>query len=290
VADERFVFARADEPFGLAIHGDSLYAGTPEAVVRFPYRPGATSAAGPAQVVVRLPGRGHTTRNVVFSSDGRVFYIAIGSSTNVSPEGPPRAAVMEYAPDGSHPRVFAYGLRNPVGLAWNRASGSLWTAVNERDGLGDDLAPDFITELRPGAFYGWPYSYAGSHEDPRRAGERPDLVAKSVVPSVLIQAHSAPLGMAFYEGSMFPAAYRGGAFVALHGSWNRSRRTGYRVVSVPFRDGHPTGGYDDFVTGWAPDADGRSVWGRPVALLVLGDGSLLIADDGGDVIWRGTYG
>ena len=196
---------------------------------------------------------------------------------------------MEYDANGKNPQVFASGLRNPVGLAWNPVTHALWTAVNERDGLGDDLVPDYVTDVRSKAFYGWPYSYLGAHEDPRRKAERPDLVASAIMPSVLIQSHSAPLGIVFYNGTMFPPEYRGSAFVALHGSWNRSRRTGYSVIRVPFRDGKPTGGYDDFVTGWLTDPSGGSVWGRPVGLLVLADGSLLVSDDGANVIWRVTY-
>lgn len=285
----RFVFARdLDQPFGLAFHGDSLYVGDTGAVIRLPYHAGQTSAGVEPQKIVTLPAGGHSTRNVIFNADGSKMFVAIGSASNVSPEDPPRAAVMEYNPDGSGRRVFAWGLRNPVGLAWNPVTGALWTAVNERDGLGDNLVPDYITSLRDNGFYGWPYAYLGAHPDPRRH-ERPDLVSKAIVPDVLIQSHSAPLGLAFYEGSMFPPQYRGSAFVALHGSWNRSQRTGYEVINVPFRNGAPSGGYDDFVVGWNPDPSGRTVWGRPVALIVLRDGSLLIADDGADAIWRVTY-
>jgi glucose/arabinose dehydrogenase len=285
----RFVFAKdLNEPFGLAFRGDSLYVGDVDAVVRFPYRNGQTAAAGPPQRVVSLPDGGHSTRNVIFNRDGSKMFVAIGSASNVSPEDPPRAAVMEYNPDGSGARVFTWGLRNPVGLAWNRTTGTLWTSVNERDGLGDDLVPDFITSLRDSGFYGWPYAYLGSHADPRRH-EHPELVSKAIVPDLLIQSHSAPLGLAFYEGSMFPPQYRGSALVALHGSWNRSKRTGYKVIAVPFRNGAPAGGYDDFVAGWSTDPDSRRVWGRPVGLLVLADGSLLISDDGANAIWRVTY-
>lgn len=218
------------------------------------------------------------------------MYVSVGSRSNVdSGEPPERAAIVEFNPDGSGKRIFASGLRNPVGMAWEPVTGALWTAVNERDGLGDDLVPDYVTEVRDGAFYGWPWCYLGKHEDPRRASEmRKDLVARAIVPSVLIQAHSAALGIAFYQGSMFPAEYRGSAFVALHGSWNRSKRTGYKIIRVPMRNGHPTGGYDDFVVGWMTDEQSRSVWGRPVDLLVLADGSLLISDDGAEKsgAWR----
>jgi glucose/arabinose dehydrogenase len=218
------------------------------------------------------------------------MYVAVGSRSNVNAgEEPIRAAITEYNPDGTGRRTFASGLRNPVGLAWEPTTNMLWTSVNERDGLGDDLVPDYITEVKPGAFYGWPYSYIGRNEDPRRRGERPDLVAKAVVPSVLIESHGAALGLLFYNGKMFPAEYNGDAFVALHGSWNRANRSGYKIIRVPFSSGKPAGGYDDFVVGWAPDPTSRQVWGRPVGLLVLGDGSLLVADDGAGVIWRVTY-
>lgn len=276
-------------PFGLAIQGEWLYVGAENGIYRMPYRVGETASRGGVQKLAPLPGGGHSTRNIAFSADGSQLFAAIGSASNVSREEPPRAAIMQYDADAKNARVFASGLRNPVGLAWNPATHELWTAVNERDGLGDDLVPDYITTVHSGAFYGWPYAYLGAHEDPRRKGERPDLVAKAVVPSVLIQSHSAPLGIVFYNGTMFPPEYRGRAFVALHGSWNRSHRTGYSVISVPFRNGKPAGGYDDFVTGWMPDPSSSIVWGRPVGLLVLADGSLLISDDGANVIWRVTY-
>jgi glucose/arabinose dehydrogenase len=193
-------------------------------------------------------------------------------------------------PDGTGAHIFASGLRNPVGLSWNPQTGALWTSVNERDGLGEDLVPDYLTDVRAGAFYGWPFSYLGQHVDPRRKGEHPELVAKAIVPPVLLQAHSAGLGIAFYDGKMFPAPYRGGLFVAMHGSWNRKQRTGYKVVFVPFHDGKPSSGYDDFVAGWMTDPNSRFVWGRPVGLLVMHDGSLLVSDDGAGVIWRVVYG
>jgi glucose/arabinose dehydrogenase len=288
---KQFTFADGlDNPFGLAFHGTFLYVGCENALIRFPYTSGQIAAKGKPETLAPLPGGGHSTRNVLFSRNGSKLYVSIGSASNVSAEGPPRAAIMEYNPDGSSRRVYASGLRNPVGLAWNPATGALWTSVNERDGLGEDLVPDYVTEVRDGAFYGWPYSYLGQHADPRRKGEHPELVAKAVVPSLLIESHSAPLGIAFYDGKMFPAEYRGSLFVALHGSWNREQRTGYKIVRVPFRNGRPTGGYDDFVVGWSSDPTSRRVWGRPVGLLVLPDGSLLVSDDGGGVVWRVVYG
>jgi glucose/arabinose dehydrogenase len=290
--DKRWVFYDGlNRPFGLAFRGNQLYVGNTDAIVRFDYKPGQTVASGEPVPVASLPRGGHATRNVAFNRDGSKMYVAVGSDSNVDDEtaDPMRAAITEYNPDGTGRRTFASGLRNPIGLAWNPADHSLWTAVNERDGLGDDLVPDYATEVKRDAFYGWPFSYIGANVDPRR-GERLDLVKKAVVPSVLIQSHSAPITLAFYDGTMFPAQYRGGAFVALHGSWNRALRTGYKVVHVPFRNGKPAGGYDDFLLGWAPDPKDRTVWGRPAGLLVLRDGSLLVADDGAAVIWRVTYG
>lgn len=290
-ADERFTFA-ADlaQPFGIAFFRDWLYVGNTNAVVRFRYTPGQTEAAGPPEKLADLPARGHWTRNVIFNPAGTKMYVSVGSQSNVDVEADPmRAAISEYNPDGTGHRIYASGLRNAVGLAYHPQTGRLWAAVQERDRIGDDLPPEYLAEIREGGFYGWPYAYAGPNEDPRRKGERPDLVAKSIVPDVLIQAHSAVLGLVFYEGSMFPPEYRGDAFVALHGSWNRGQRTGYKIVHVPFRDGRPLGGYNDFVSGWMLAPERKEVWGRPVGLLVLGDGSLLISDDGGSRIWRVTY-
>ena len=290
VAEQRSTFASSlDSPFGLALHGGFLYIGNENAVVRYDYRPGQLVASGPLKMITPLPTGGHSTRGLLVSRDGTKLYVSVGSASNVSAEEPPRAAILVMNPDGSGRRTFASGLRNPIGMAFEPTSGALWTVVNERDGLGDDLVPDYATEVRDGAFYGWPYAYIGHNEDPRRRGERPDLVAKAVVPSLLIQSHSAPIGMAFYNGAMFPPEYRGSAFVALHGSWNRTRRTGYKIIRIPFRNGHPSGGYDDFVAGWMLDETNRHVWGRPACLLVLGDGSLLISDDGAGKIWRVTY-
>jgi glucose/arabinose dehydrogenase len=293
IAETRFTFAKnLYEPFGLALLGNYLFVGNSNSVVRFDYKPGQTSVSGAPKTITSLPPGGHSTRGLLFSQDSRragtKLYVSIGSQSNVNPEGPPRAAIIEMNPDGSGRRTFASGLRNPVGMAWEPASGALWTVVNERDGLGDDLVPDYATDVRDGAFYGWPYAYIGTHPDPRR-NEHPELVPKSIAPSLLIESHSAPLGILFYEGAMFPAEYRGNAFIALHGSWNRARRTGYKIIRAKMKNGKPAGGYDDFVTGWMLDENSDTVWGRPVSLLVLGDGSLLISDDAGEKIWRVTY-
>ena len=305
-------------PFGVAFYPAGpdpryVYVAETDRVVRFPYRSGETKAAGPAEVVVAaLPsGRGHWTRDLAFSADGRTLFVSVGSASNAAdemPDAPPeglaaflakhergaawgaeenRADVLAFNPDGAAMRVFAAGLRNCSGLAVQPQTAALWCAVNERDSLGDDLPPDYATSVKPGAFYGWPWFYIGAHEDPRLKGRRADLAASVTVPDVLIQAHSAPLGIAFYDGAQFPAAYRGDAFVALHGSWNRAKRTGYKVVRLPFKDGAPTGEYEDFITGFV--ADDASVWGRPVDVAVAHDGALLVTDDGGGAIWRVAY-
>ena len=291
VSDQRFTFVSGlDQPFGLAIHDNYLYVGSNGSVVRYDYVAGQTAKSGAGTLVTSVPKDGHATRGVLFNPAGTKMYVSIGSYSNVDVESDPmRAAIVEFNPDGSGKRVFASGLRNPVGMAWEPTTGALWTVVNERDGLGDDLVPDYATEVKDGAFYGWPYAYIGQHEEPRLAGENPQKVAQTIVPSLLLQAHSAALGIAFYGGTMFPADYRGDAFVALHGSWNRSKRTGYKIVRIAMKNGQPAGGYDDFITGWSPSETSRDVWGRPVGLLVLPDGSMLISDDGANKIWRVTY-
>jgi len=305
-------------PFGIAFYPPGpepryVYVAETDRVVRFPYRNGETQAAGPAEVVVpALPaGSGHWTRDLAFSADGKTMFVSVGSASNIAeemPEAPAeglaafvakhapgaawgaqenRADVLAFDPDGGGMRVFATGLRNCSGLTVQPQSGALWCAVNERDALGDDLPPDYVTSVKPGAFYGWPWFYIGDHEDPRLAGLRGDLAKSVTTPDVLIQAHSAPLGITFYEGAQFPAAYRGDAFVALHGSWNRAKRTGYKVVRLPFEDGAPTGEYEDFLVGFV--ADDASVWGRPVDVAVAHDGALLVTDDAGGAIWRVAY-
>lgn len=290
--DERFVFATGlNRPFGMAFWTDYFYVGNINGVVRFKYKAGQTKAQGEPEKIADLPGGpGHWTRNVIFNQAGTKMYVSVGSASNVNAgEEPIRAAISEYHPDGSGHRIYASGTRNPVGLAFNPTTNELWAAVEERDLIGDDLVPEYVTSIKEGAFYGWPYAYLGQHEDPRRKGERPDLVAKAIVPDVLIQAHSAVLGMVFYDGKMFPSDYQGDAFVALHGSWNRASRTGYKIIRIKFKNGKPVGGYDDFVVGWMLAEDKPEVWGRPVGLLVLKDGSLLITDDGGQKIWRVSY-
>jgi glucose/arabinose dehydrogenase len=292
--DERFVFVTGlARPFGMAFWRDYLYVGNTDSVVRFKYKPGQVKAEGSPEKIADLPMNGyneHWTRNLIFSPDGSKLYVTVGSKSNVDAgEEPMRAAISEFNPDGTGHRIYASGTRNPIGLAFNPATKQLWSAVQERDLIGNDLVPDYVTSIKEGAFYGWPYSYIGQNEDPRRKGERPDLVQKALVPDVLIQAHSAVLGLVFYDGNMFPDEYRGDAFAALHGSWNRSKRTGYKIVRIRFKDGKPVGGYDDFIMGWMLGEDNPNVWGRPVGLLLLKDGSMLVSDDGAHKIWRVTY-
>jgi glucose/arabinose dehydrogenase len=313
-AEVRETFATGlNRPFGLAFWKEYLYVGNNDSIVRFRYTRGQTRAEGAPEKIADLPpsdaaldqdtatrlqidisqtrGYNHWTRNVIFNPAGTKLYVTVGSSTNATPEDDARrAAISEYNPDGSAHRVFASGLRNPVGLAYLPGTNTLWTAVNERDHLGDDLVPDFITAVGDGGFYGWPYSYIGKTLDPTVKIQRPDLVARARVPDVLLPAHSAALGLLFYTGDQFPPAYKHNAFVALHGSINRSRLSGYRVVRIPFRDGRPTGPPEDFLSGFiARDDDEKEVWGRPVGLLQTPDGSLLVSDDGGNRVWRISY-
>lgn len=279
-------------PAGLAVSRTHLYVGETGRVARFPYRPGQTRIDAAAEKIGDVPPRGyreHWTRYLALSPDQKKLYVTVGSQTNndVEPDQR-RGAILEIDLATNASRIYASGLRNATGLAFQPKTGQLWATCNERDGLGDDLVPDFVTSVREGGFYGWPYAYIGPNPDPANGSKRPELVAKTIVPEVLIQAHSASLGIAFYDGKMFPAQYRGDAFVALHGSWNRSKRTGYKVIRVLFRDGKPTGEYEDFLTGFFLGDDTPDVWGRPVAVTVLRDGSMLIGDDGGGKIWRVT--
>ncbi len=276
------------QPFGLAFHPDGwLYVGCTDRVVRYRYRPGQTRREAPPELVMPLPGGGynqHWTRSVAVSPDGQQVFASVGSETNDDVESDQRrAAVLVGSPEGRGARVFASGLRNPVWIAFHPDTRRLFAVVNERDGLGDDLVPDYLTEVREGAFYGWPYSYFGAHVDPRHEGERPDLVRSAAVPDLALGAHVAAVGLVFpVRGAL--GVPRGDALVSLHGSWNRSQRVGYKVVRVRFADGRATSAVDDFVTGWRLPDD--RVWGRPVGLLELPDGSLLVADDETHTLWR----
>ncbi len=295
-----------DLPFGIAFwppgpNPKFVYVGNTGSVVRFPYQAGDLRARGSAEIVVpnipsggHLTGGGHWTRDVVFSRDGSKMFVSVGSRSNDAEHltrllrsEERRADVLEFDPDGSGFRIFATGLRNCVGMAINPTTGDLWCSTNERDGMGDDLPPDYITHVQDGGFYGWPWYYIGNHEDPHHKGQRPDLADKVIVPDVLVQAHSASLEMTFYDGKQFPDDYRGDAFAAEHGSWNRARRTGYKVIRVIMHGGKPTGEYEDFMTGFVT-ADG-DVWGRPVGVAVAHDGALLVTEDGNGTVWRISY-
>jgi glucose/arabinose dehydrogenase len=304
------------QPFGIAFfpNGDNpqwVYVANTDSVVRFPYRAGDLKATGkPETVVAELPsGQAHSTRDIVFTLDGKRMLVSVGSAGNDAegmggaPGGLPawnaahplgaswgseadRADVLMFDPDGKRAGIFASGIRNCVGLAVHPASGDVYCSTNERDGFGDNLVPDYVTRVREGAFYGWPWYYIGNTEDPRHAGERPDLKGKVTAPDVLIQAHSASLGLTFYNGSAFPGEFRGDGFAAEHGSWNRSKRTGYKIIRIRLKDGVPTGEYQDFVTGFV--IDDSQVWGRPVGVAVAHDGALLFSEDGNGTIWRVT--
>jgi len=277
-------------PFGLAFHDGYLYVGNTGSLVRFKYTNGDLKAQAEPEKLLDLPTGGHSTRNVIFNRAGTKMYVSVGSmSNNNAGEDCRRAAILEFNPDGSGYRVFASGIRNPVGLAWQPGTDILWTAMNERDNLGDDLVPDYATSVKDGGFYGWPYSYIGSNYDPRYVGAFPELVKRAIVPDVLFPAHSAALGITFYTGTQFPQRYRNGAFVALHGSWNRSMASGYRVAFIPMTNGKP-GPIEDFMTGFIiNDGEGGAPlerWGRPVGVTVAADGSLLVSDDGSNKIWK----
>jgi glucose/arabinose dehydrogenase len=295
VAEVNAVFASGlNQPLGMAISPDrkSFYVANTDAVVRYPYQLGQTQLQGKPTLVTPLTGGGynqHWTRNLIFSPDGKKLYVSVGSASNADPEEPPRATIQVMNPDGSDRRTFASGLRNPVGLSFNPITQLLYTTVNERDGLGDDLVPDYLTSVQPGGFYGWPYSYLGSNPDPRLP-RKPELERRAIVPEVLFQAHSAALGLVFYTAKQFPKPYQNNAFVAFRGSWNRAEATGYKVVRVPFNlQGKADGSYEDFVTGWLVDNKKPTAWGRPVGLAIAQDGSLLITDEPGGTIWRVAY-
>ena len=290
-AQQRVVFAEnLVRPFGIAFHDDYVYVGNMTSVVRFKYDPKTSQRLGNAEKLMDLPGGGHDTRNLAFTADGHHLLIAVGSGSNINTGEPAvRAAVTICDPDGQNARQFATGLRNPVGLTLEPVTGKPWVTVNERDELGDDLPPDYFTSVQDGGFYGWPYSYIGGHVDSRVQPQQPDLVAKAIIPDVLLGAHVAPLQITFYNGKQFPASYYGGAFIAEHGSWNRSIRSGYQVAFVAFKDGQPSADPVPFLTGLVPDPGKELVYGRPVGVTTAPDGSLLVSDDGIGVIYRVTY-
>ncbi|MBV9405356.1 MAG: sorbosone dehydrogenase family protein [Acidobacteriaceae bacterium] len=298
--EQRSIFATGLlRPFGIAFYprGNNpqwVYVGNTNSVVRFPYHNGDLKATGPAETIVEsIPGGGgHWTRDLAFSPDGSKLFVAVGSASNVNdPDTHPaefhRANILEFTPEGKFVKVYAYGIRNPVGIAVNPTTGQLWCSVNERDELGDNLVPDYISSVREGGFYGWPYYYMGDHWDPRLTGKHPELKDKVIVPDVLLQPHNASLQLTFYTGNQFPKQYQDDIFAAEHGSWNKSVRAGYEIVRVPLEDGHATGVYEDFVTGFVtPDGN---AWGRPVGVAVAPDGSLMFSDDVSKSIWRVVY-
>jgi len=292
------------QPFGVAFYplGPNptyLYVANTNSVVRFPYHNGDMKAGGKPETLVKIPGGGrlrgggHWTRDLAFSGDGSRLYISVGSHSNVddtdnNSEEYQRADILVAKPDGSGLAVYAWGIRNAVGIAIHPQTGELWASVNERDNLGDNLVPDYITHIEPGGFYGWPWFYMGGNWDPRHQGKHAELKSKVLTPDVLLQPHNASLEMTFYEGTQFPTEYRGDIFAAEHGSWNKAVRTGYEVIRVPLEKGHATGEYEDFLTGFVtPSGD---VWGRPVGVAVAQDGSLIVTDDGSNTVWRVAYG
>ena len=294
------VFATGlNRPFGINFYPPGpnpqwIYIGNTDSVVRFPYQKGDLKARGPAEHIADLPGgASHWTRDIQFTPDGKKMFVSVGSASNVddsdtTPAEKNRADVLEFNPDGSGMRIYAYGIRNCVGMSINAKTGELWCSTNERDALGDNLVPDYITHVEEGGFYGWPWWYMGGHQDPRHAGKHPELREKVITPDVILHPHTASLQMTFYEGTQFPAEYRGDVFASEHGSWNRSVRVGYELLRVPLHQtGHASGEYEDFMTGFV--VDNGHVWGRPVGVTVASDGSLLVTDDGSKSIWRISY-
>ncbi|MCE7071502.1 sorbosone dehydrogenase family protein [Dyadobacter sp. CY327] len=279
------------QPLGMLVLKNYFYVANTNGVFRYPYKGGETKITGKGEKILDLPAGGynnHWTRNLLANADGSKIYVSVGSASNVADHGMDeekrRANILEINPDGSGERIYASGLRNPVGMDWAPGSNVLWTAVNERDKLGDELVPDYVTSVKEGGFYGWPYAYFGKNEDPRRKGERSDLVAKTLVPDVPLGSHTASLGLAFYDKTQFPAKYQNGAFIGQHGSWNSSKLTGYKVVFIPFKNGKPAGKPEDFLTGFIESE--KKVYGRPVGVTVMEDGSMLVNDDSAGTIWR----
>jgi glucose/arabinose dehydrogenase len=292
IAEIRSAFLQElNSPFGIQLIGDKLYVANTDAIVRFPYRTGALRIDAAAEQVAPLPAgpiNHHWTKNIIASADGSKLYATVGSNSNVAENGMEnevdRAAILEVDPATGATRLFASGLRNPNGLAWEPQTGTLWTTVNERDELGSDLVPDYMTSVKDGGFYGWPYSYYGQHVDERVEPQRPDLVASAIVPDYALGPHTASLGLAFYQADMLPQLYLGGAFVGQHGSWNRKPRSGYRVIFVPFENGSPAGPAEEILTGFVNGDE--EAQGRPVGVVVDKTGALLVADDVGNIIWR----
>ncbi len=295
IFESRFVFAeKLNQPLGMLILNNNFYVGNTDALLMFDYKIGDTVLAGTAKKIADLPMGGynnHWSRNIIANKKGDKIYISVGSGSNAAEHGMEneirRANILEINPDGSGERIYASGLRNPVGMDWAPGTTTLWTAVNERDELGDELVPDYMTGVKEGGFYGWPYSYYGKNLDPRlKDKQRPDLVEKAIVPDVPLGSHTASLGLAFYDKQSFPAKYHNGAFIGQHGSWNRKELTGYKVMFVPFANGKPSGAPEDFLTGFIADASKSEVYGRPVCVAILDDGSMLVTDDVSNIVWR----
>ena len=295
IPESHYLFkANLNQPFGMLILGNHFYVANTDALLEFDYHEGDTVLQGEGKKILSYPAQGrHWTKNIILNREKNKIYIAIGSSTNVAEDGidkeDHRANIIEINTDGTDERIFASGLRNPCGMAWAPGTDILWTAVNERDELGDELVPDYLTHVKENGFYGWPYSYYGQHVDPRVKPQMPDLVAKSIVPDIPLGSHTASLGLLFYSYKSFPAHYQDGAFVTQHGSWNRSVISGYKVIFVPFHDGKPSGNPEDFLTGFTTDLEKSIVHGRPVGIATLADGSMLVSDDTSNTIWRITY-
>jgi len=287
-AQQREVFATGTRRvFGIAFKDDYVYVGDTNELLRFRYDPTTSKRLGEAESLMKLPTGGHETRSVAIAPDGKHVFVTVGSASNINTgEDPIRAAVSICDLDGKNARLWGTGLRNPVGLAIEPVTGAVWVSVNERDELGDNLPPDYFTSVKDGGFYGWPYSYIGSNVDDRVKPQKPELVAKAIIPDVLLGAHVAPLQFAFYTGKQFPKSYWGGVFIAEHGSWNRASRAGYQIAFVAFKDGQPSADPVPFMTGLVPDPSGPDVLGRPVGVTVAPDGSLLVSDDGAGKIYR----
>ena len=286
------IIEKLDRPYGLALKGDQLYVAEPTSIKRYTYDAKTMTVTSPGTEIISLPGMGtgHTTRTLAFNRDGSKLYLSVGSQSNINlGEDPMRAAVHRYNPDGTGHETIATGLRNAVGMRFFPGTDDLWVTVHERDELGDDLAPDYATKVEAGGFYGWPIAYIGPHAEPRHKDVDMKKVESTLYPDVILGGHVGPLDLLFYTGTQFPAKYRGGMFVALHGSWNRAQRQGYKIAFIPFKSKMATAGPEDFLSGWMLAPDKKEVWGRPVGLLQMPDGSLLVSDDGGRKVWRISY-
>lgn len=286
------IIEKLDRPYGLALKGDQLYVGEPTSIKRYSYDAKTMKVTSPGTEIISLAGMGtgHNTRTLAFNRDRSKLYLSVGSASNISLGEPEmRAAVHRFNPDGTGHETIATGLRNAVGMRFFPGTDDLWVSVHERDELGDDLVPDYVTKVEPGGFYGWPIAYIGPHAEPRHKDVDMAKVNSTLYPDVMLGGHVGPLDLLFYTGSQFPAKYRGGMFVALHGSWNRSQRQGYKIAFIPFKNKMAAAGPEDFLSGWMLAPDQKEVWGRPVGLLQMPDGSLLVSDDGGRKVWRISY-